>query len=72
MQSRGVQLLPAGTGSLARGLPPAPPGTLFALGERGGISVSPTARFTVIFDCNEPEVHMCVGEGDLRKISITQ
>lgn len=44
MQSRGVQLLPAGTGSLARGLPPAPPGTLFALGERGGISVSPAAR----------------------------
>lgn len=62
----GVQLLPAGTGSLARGLPPAPRGTLFALGERGGISVSPTARFTVIFGRNEPEVHVCVGEHDLR------
>ncbi|MGH3928634.1 MAG: FHA domain-containing protein [Pseudonocardiaceae bacterium] len=62
----GVHLLPAGTGSLARGLPPAPRGTLFALGERGGISVSPTARFTVVFGRNEPEVHVCVGEHDRR------
>ncbi|MGH3912482.1 MAG: FHA domain-containing protein [Pseudonocardiaceae bacterium] len=66
MQSSGVQLLPAGTGSLARGLPPASQGTLFALGERGGISVPPTTRFTVIFGRNEPEVHVCVGENDLR------
>jgi len=62
----GVQLLAAGTGSLARGLPPAPRGTLFALGERGGISVSPTARLTVVFGRNEPDVHVCVGEHDLR------
>ena len=62
--SGGVQLLPAGTGSLARGLPPAPAGTLFALGERGGIAVAPTARFSVIFGRNEPEVHVCVGAGD--------
>lgn len=60
----GVQLLPVGTGSLARGLPPAPMGTLFALGDRGGICVTPTARFTVIFGRNEPEVHVCVGAGD--------
>ncbi|MGH3823973.1 MAG: FHA domain-containing protein [Pseudonocardiaceae bacterium] len=60
----GVQLLSAATGSLARGLPPVPAGTLFALGERGGISVAPTARFTVIFGRNEPEVHVCVGAGD--------
>ncbi|WP_064745242.1 hypothetical protein [Pseudonocardia acaciae] len=60
----GVQLLPAGTGSLARGLPPCPVGTLFALGDRGGISVSPTARLDVVFGRNEPEVHVCVGEGD--------
>lgn len=66
MQSGGVQLLPAGTGSLARWLPPASRGTLFVLGERGGISVSPSARFTVIFGRNEPEVHVCVGENDLR------
>jgi hypothetical protein len=66
MQSGGVQLLPTGTGSLARGLPPAPQGTLFALGEHGGISVSPLARFTVIFGRNQPEVHVCVGENDRR------
>ncbi len=66
MQPRGVRLLPAGTGSLARGLPPAPQGTLFVLGERGGISVPPTARFTVIFGRNAPEVHVCVGENDRR------
>ncbi|MGH3768946.1 MAG: FHA domain-containing protein [Pseudonocardiaceae bacterium] len=60
----GVQLLPAGTGSLARGLPPVPAGTLFALGDRGGICVAPTARFTVIFGRNQPEVHVCVGAGD--------
>lgn len=62
----GVRLLPAGTGSLARGLPPSPQGTLYALGHRGGISVAPTARFTVIFGRNEPEVHVCVGEDDRR------
>jgi len=62
--SGGVRLLPAGTGSLARGLPPAPVGTLFALGERGGIAVEPTAGFSVIFGRNEPEVHVCVGAGD--------
>ncbi len=60
----GVQLLPAGTGSLARGLPPMPAGTLLALGERGGICVAPTARLTVIFGRNEPDVHVCVGAGD--------
>ncbi len=49
--------MPAGTGSLARGLPPVPAGTLFALGDRGGICVTPTAQFTVIFGRNEPEVH---------------
>ncbi len=56
--------MPAGTGSLARGLPPVPAGTLFALGDRGGICVAPTARLTVIFGRNEPEVHVCVGAGD--------
>lgn len=66
MQPVEVQLLPADTGTLARGLPPAPHGTLFALGERGGIRVPPTDRFTVIFGRNEPEVHVCVGENDLK------
>lgn len=64
LPASGVQLLPATTGSLARGLPPVPAGTLFVLGDRGGISVTPTARLTVIFGRNEPEVHVCVGAGD--------
>ncbi|HKR48783.1 MAG TPA: FHA domain-containing protein [Pseudonocardiaceae bacterium] len=64
LPASGVQLLPAGTGSLVRGLPPVPAGTLFVLGDRGGISVAPTARLTVIFGRNEPEVHVCVGAGD--------
>lgn len=64
--SLGVRLLPAGTGSLARGLPSSPQGTLFVLASRGGISVLPSARFTVYFGRNEPDVHVCVGEDDRR------
>lgn len=62
--SSGVRLLAPDTGSLSRGLPPSPAGTLFALGERGGIMVEPDASFMVIFGRNEPEVHVCVGVGD--------
>ena len=60
-----VQLLPADTGSLARGLPPAPAGTLFALSRFGGIRVAPGSRMSVVFGRNEPEVHVCVGPDDL-------
>lgn len=62
----GVQLLPAGTGSLAWGLPPCLRGTLFVLGEHGGISVSPTAGFIVIFGRSLLDAHVCVGENDRR------
>jgi hypothetical protein len=61
-----VELLPAGTGSLARGVPDAAPGTLFVLTGRGGIRVAPRPRFPVMFGRNEPEVHVCVGEDDPR------
>ena len=61
-----VELLPAGSGSLARGVPDATPGTLFVLGGRGGIRVEPRPRFPVVFGRNEPDVHVCVGEGDPR------
>lgn len=61
-----VALLGPETGSLARGLPPAPAGTLFVLGQRGGIRVGPDTPFTVVFGRNEPEVHVCVGEDDPR------
>lgn len=60
----GVKLLPPHTGSLARGLPQCRPGTLFALGDRGGISVQPGTKLDVLFGRNEPEVHVCVGAGD--------
>ncbi|MGI5128635.1 FHA domain-containing protein [Pseudonocardia sp. CA-107938] len=60
-----VQLLPLGTASLARELPPAPVGTLFALGRFGGIRVAPTSGTTVLFGRNEPDVHVCVGPDDL-------
>jgi hypothetical protein len=64
MQSGKVVLLPASVTSLARGLPPAPPGTLFALGDHGGISVPARSQFMVVFGRNEPDVHVCVGEND--------
>lgn len=62
--SSSVTLLGPETGSLARGLPPALPGTLFVLGERGGMRVDPDADFAVLFGRNEPEVHVCVGSDD--------
>ncbi|WP_279582173.1 hypothetical protein [Fodinicola feengrottensis] len=61
-----VNLLSQGTGSLARGVPPVQPGTLFVLGVHGGMSVSPNSRFTLVFGRNEPEVHVCVGVDDPR------
>jgi hypothetical protein len=61
-----VDLLPAGSGSLARGVPDAAPGTLFVLTGRGGIRVAPRPAFPVFFGRNEPEVHVCVGEDDPR------
>jgi hypothetical protein len=60
-----VNLLPPDFGSLARGLPPAAqPGTLFALGVNGGMSVAPDVEFPLIFGRSEPDVHVCVGAGD--------
>ncbi|WP_187369592.1 hypothetical protein [Fodinicola acaciae] len=59
-----VNVLPRGTGSLARGLPPVEPGTLFVMGVNGGMSVAPDAGFTVIFGRQDPEVHVCVGPDD--------
>ncbi|WP_301177744.1 hypothetical protein [Actinomadura geliboluensis] len=59
-----VDILPAGGGSLAHGLPPAAPGTLFARGPSGGMRVAPEARFSLIFGRGEPDVHVCVGGHD--------
>lgn len=64
MMSSKVTLLPREVGSLARYAPSARPGTLFALGATGGMSVAPDANFSLLFGRNEPEVHVCVGPGD--------
>lgn len=59
-----VELLPEGSTSLARGIPESPAGTLFVLGDRGGIRVEPGRRFQVVFGRNEPDVHVCLGRED--------
>lgn len=59
-----VSLLPKEIGSLARGLPPAPPQTLFVLGSNVGMSVAPDAEFPLIFGRHEADVHVCVGADD--------
>jgi hypothetical protein len=59
-----VDFLPKDFGSLAHGLPPAQPGTLFVMGANGGMSVSPDARFAPVFGRCEPDVHVCVGAND--------
>lgn len=60
-----VGLLPGDIGSLSRTVPAARPGTLFVLGSNGGMSVAPDADFPLLFGRNEPDVHVCVGAGDL-------
>lgn len=53
--------------SLARGVPPAAPGTLHARSLAGGVTVSPRPGRTVRFGRGElPDVELCVGEDDLR------
>ncbi|MGH3239428.1 MAG: hypothetical protein ACRDNL_03555 [Spirillospora sp.] len=61
-----VDILPEEIGSLATGLPPAEPGTLFVKGASGGMRVSPDARFNVVFGRCAPDVHVCVGGDDTR------
>ncbi|MGH3622723.1 MAG: FHA domain-containing protein [Sciscionella sp.] len=54
--------------SLAFGVPPSAPGTIFALAIAGGIVVGPRDGRTILFGRNRPDVHVCVGEDD-RKVS---
>lgn len=61
-----VGILPKELGSLATGLPPAEPGTLFVMGPGGGMRVAPDAGFDVVFGRCEPDVHVCVGGDDTR------
>ncbi|HEV7935073.1 MAG TPA: FHA domain-containing protein [Actinomadura sp.] len=59
-----VDILSKEVGSLAHGLPPAQPGTLFVRGVNGGMSVLPDAGFDLVFGRCEPDVHVCVGAND--------
>jgi hypothetical protein len=63
-RSSKVSLLPREVGSLAATVPPGAPGTLFVLGDNGGMTVAPDADFPVVFGRNEPDVHVCVGAND--------
>ena len=55
--------LPASTPRLAGGVPPAVPGTLFALAGEGGFLVPP-GRFRLLFGRGRDGVHVVLGSGD--------
>jgi hypothetical protein len=57
------QVLPASTRRLADGVPPAPPGTLFALAAEGGFAVPPRP-FQLHFGRGKGEVHVAIGTHD--------
>jgi hypothetical protein len=57
------QVLPASLRSLAGGVPPAPPGTIFALAADGGFAVPPR-KFTLHFGRDRDDVHVPIGTGD--------
>ncbi|MFC5747718.1 FHA domain-containing protein [Actinomadura rugatobispora] len=56
----------AGHPSLALGVPPSTPGTIYALTASGGIAVRPRDGRTLVFGRNLPDVHVCLGENDRR------
>nr|WP_051796753.1 FHA domain-containing protein [Kibdelosporangium aridum] len=57
------QILPGSTRSLASGVPPAPPGTIFALAVDGGFAVPPR-KFTLHFGRGKEDVHVPIGIND--------
>lgn len=57
------QVLPGSTRSLADGVPPAPPGTIFALAADGGFAVPPR-KFTLHFGRGTDDVHVPIGVND--------
>ncbi|MFI5720297.1 FHA domain-containing protein [Nocardia sp. NPDC051750] len=59
------QILPSSMRSLASGVPPAPPGTIFALGSERGYAFPP-GRYTVRFGRSRDNVHVPVGVNDSR------
>ncbi|MFC0108394.1 FHA domain-containing protein [Kibdelosporangium aridum] len=61
-----TETLAPGHSSLALGVPPATPGTIYALAIAGGIVFGPREGRTILFGRNRPEVHVCIGEDDRR------
>ena len=57
------QVLPGSIRSLAGGVPPAPPGTIFALAADGGFAVPPR-KFTLHFGRDKDDVHVPIGIND--------
>jgi hypothetical protein len=57
------QVLPESIRSLAGGVPPAPPGTIFALAADGGFAVPPR-KFTLHFGRDKDDVHVPIGIND--------
>jgi hypothetical protein len=66
LEVAGGRVLPESHGSLARGVPPSVSGTIFTLTLAGGIALGPGEGRTVLFGRNRPDVHICLGEDDLR------
>jgi hypothetical protein len=58
-------VLSAGHDSLAYGVGPAVPGTLFALSVHGGVTLRPKDGREILIGRNRPAVHVCIGEDDL-------
>ncbi|MFD5828081.1 FHA domain-containing protein [Lentzea sp. NPDC060358] len=59
--------LPANHHSLALGVSPGVvPGTLHVLAVTGGVAFGPKQGRTVLFGRSRPDVHVCVGEDDMR------
>jgi hypothetical protein len=57
------QVLPSSMRSLASGVPPAPPGTIFALAADSGFAVPPR-KFTLHFGRGKDDVHVPIGVND--------
>jgi hypothetical protein len=60
----GGRALSASHDSLARGVSPSAPGTVFALALTGGMTLGPGEGREVIFGRNRLDVHVCLGEDD--------
>lgn len=67
MQAKGfvAQFLPPSMPSLAGGVPPAPPGTIFVKAAQGGFAVPPQ-KFTLYFGRAARDVHVILGSADTR------